>query len=290
MGIKIITDSSSDLPRNLQEQYAIEIVPLNIQFGEQHFKAGVTIDNETFYKMMRDAKELPKSACPAPYDFLESFKKTPEEEDLLVLTISKSLSGTYDSAVLAKNMLLEEQPNRKIEVIDSSNGSPGMVLLLVQAARDIEAGNSFEEVVEALNEAVPKTNTFILLETLENVIKGGRLDRFKGTIANALNIKISLRVDLEGKIEVFEKVRGEKKALRRFIDTIEEYTKEFEDHTISLSHSNCEEKGKAVLAEIMNRYPFKEGILTEMGPLIGTYAGEGGLVLSFQGPVRNKKL
>ncbi|MFZ3590206.1 DegV family protein [Bacillus sp. DJP31] len=290
MGVKLITDSSADLPKDLKEQYNIDVVPLNIQFGDQHFKAGVTIDNHTFYQMMRESKDLPKSACPAPYDFLESFKKTSEEDELIVLTISKALSGTYDSAVLAKKMLLEEQPNRKIEVLDSSTGSPGMVLLNVQAARDIEAGKSFEEVVEALKEAISRTNTFILLETLENVIKGGRLDRFKATIANVLNIKISLRVDLEGKIEVFEKVRGDKKALRRFIDTIGEYTKEFEEKIVTLSHSNCEEKGRAVLAEIMSKYPFKEGILTEMGPLIGTYAGEGGVVISFQGPRRNQKV
>lgn len=289
MGIKIFTDSGSDLPKDIKEKYNIGIVPLNIQFGEQHFKSGVTIDNETFYKMMKESKDLPKSACPAPYDFLEFFKTTDINDEIIVLTISKNLSATYDSAVLGKNMLLEEQPNRKIEIIDSSNGSPGMVLLLVQAAREVEAGKSFEEVISILNNAIPKINTFILLETLENVIKGGRLDRFKGAIASALNIRISLRVDLEGKIEVFEKNRGEKKALRRFIDAIGEYTKEFEGKTISLSHSNCEEKGKAVLAEIMERYPFKEGILTEMGPVIGTYAGEGGLVISFQGTLRNQK-
>jgi DegV family protein with EDD domain len=290
MGIKIITDSSSDLPKDLQEKYDIEIVPLNIQFGDQHFKAGVDLTNETFYQMMRESKDLPKSACPAPYDFFETFKKTSVEDELIVLTISKALSGTYESAVLGMNMILEEQPSRKIKVIDSSNGSPGMVVLLLQAARDIEEGKSFNEVVSAIENTVPKVNTFILLETLENVIKGGRLDRFKGAIANVLNIKISLRVDLEGKIEVFEKVRGEKKAIRQFIDAIGEYTKEFEEKIVSLSHSNCEEKGRAVLTEIMQRYPFKEGILTEMGPLIGTYAGEGGLVVSFQGPGRNQKI
>jgi DegV family protein with EDD domain len=290
MGIKLITDSASDLSKELQEKYNIEIVPLNIQFGDEHYKAGVTIDNDTFYRKMRESKELPKSACPAPYDFLESYNKMSDEDELIVLTISKGLSGTYDSAILAKNMFLEEQPNRKIEVIDSSTGSPGMVLLIVQAAQLIEKGNSFEEVVNALMEGIPKTNTFILLETIENVIKGGRLDRFKGTIANALNIKISLRVDVEGKIEVFEKVRGDKKALRRFIDTIGEFTKEFEEKIITLSHSNCEEKAKSVLAEILERYPFKQGIITEMGPLIGTYAGEGGLVISFQGALRNQKI
>jgi DegV family protein with EDD domain len=290
MGIKIITDSSSDLPKDIKEEYDIKVVPLNIQFGDEHFKSGVTIDNETFYKKMRESNELPKSACPAPYDFLESYKEINNEDSIIVLTISSALSGTYDSAVLAKNMLLEEEPHRKIEVIDSINGSPGMVILLVQAARAIKEGKTYEEVVASLKEAIPKTNTFILLDTLENVIKGGRLDRFKGAIANVLNIKISLRVDLEGKIEVFEKVRGDKKALRQFIDAIGEYTNEFENKIVSLSHSNCEEKGRAVLAEIMNRYPFKEGILTEMGPVIGTYAGEGGLVFSFEGASRNKKL
>ncbi|KAA0544583.1 DegV family protein [Bacillus sp. BGMRC 2118] len=290
MGIKIITDSSSDLPKDIQEKYGIEIVPLNIQFGDQHFKAGVDLDNDTFYRMMRETDELPKSACPSPYDFFERFKHVPIEDEILVITLSKGLSGTYESALLGADMLLEEQPDRKIKVINSSNGSPGLLLLVVEAAELIQAGKSFDEVVLMTEESVSKVNTFILLDTLENVIKGGRLDRFKGAIANVLNIKISLRVDVEGKIEVFEKVRGEKKALNRFLDSIGEFSKDFENKIVSLSHSNCEEKGKKVLAEIMSRYPFKQGILTEMGPLIGTYAGEGGLVVSFKGISRNQKI
>ncbi|WP_017754803.1 DegV family protein [Calidifontibacillus oryziterrae] len=282
MTIKIITDGASDLPLSYIEDNDIKVVPLNVSFGEQTYKTGIEIDNKTFYQMMREAEELPKSSCPSPYEFLEAYKDVPETEDIIVFCLSKSLSGTYESALIAKDMLLEEQPTRKIEVLNTKTGSCGQILHIDEAIKLIKSGASFDEVVDNEKKLIDNTNTFILLETLENVIKGGRLSKTKAAIANALNIKLILGVSKEGAIEVREKARGDKKVLRRFIEQIGEYGKDLEQKVLTMTHSNCEEKALKILNEIKDKYKFKETILSEMGPLIGTYAGEGGIVIAFK--------
>lgn len=282
MTIKVITDGAADLPLSYIKEHNIKVVPLNISFGHQSFKTGIEIDNSTFYRMMRESAELPKSSCPSPYDFFEAYKDVPDDQDIIVLCLSKNLSGTYESAVVAKDMLLEEQPTRKIEVIDTKTGSCGQILHIDEAIKLINAGATFEQVVANENSIIDNTNTFILLETLENVIKGGRLSKTKAAIANALNIKLILGVSKEGAIEVREKARGDKKALRRFIEQIGEYGKDLEQKVLTMTHSNCEEKALSILNDIKEKYNFKETILSEMGPLIGTYAGEGGIVIAFK--------
>lgn len=282
MTIKIITDGAADLPLSFFEEHPVKIVPLNVSFGEQRFKTGIDIDNETFYRMMRDSAELPKSSCPAPYDFLEAYKEVPEEDAIIVYALSKGLSGTYNSAVIGMNMLLEEQPTRKIAVLNTKTGSCGQILLIDEAVKLINNGADFDTIIANAQASIDSMNTFVLLDTLENVMKGGRLSRAKGAIANALNIKIILDVSKEGLIEVREKVRGEKKVLRRFIEQIGECGKDFEQKVLTMTHSNCEEKALSLLKAIKEQYNFRDAILSEIGPLIGTYAGEGGIVIAFK--------
>lgn len=282
MTIKIITDGAADLPLSFINEYDVKVVPLNVSFGDQSFKTGIDIDNETFYRMMRESAELPKTSCPAPYDFLEAYKEVPEDNSIIVFSLSKGLSGTYESAVVGMNMLLEEQPNRKIAVLNTKTGSCGQFLLIDEAVKLINCGAGFDEVIANAQTSIDSVNTLILLETLENVVKGGRLSKTKAAIANALNIKIMLEVSKDGLIEVREKVRGDKKVLRRFIEQIGECGKDFEKKVLTMTHSNSEEKALGLLKEIKEKYNFKETILSEIGPLIGTYAGEGGIVISFK--------
>lgn len=281
MAIQIITDSGSDLPKELIEEYNIKVVPLNVTFGSKTYKSGIDIDNETFYNKMKNTEELPKSASPSPQDFIEVYKEVDTSNEIIVLALSGALSSTYDSAVMAKNILLEEEPTRKIEVINTKTGSCGQILLINDALQLIKDGLPFEEIVEKTKANIKRTKTLIFLETLENVVKGGRLSRTKASIANVLNIKILLEVSESGSIEVLDKVRGNSRALKRFIDYISEYGKSLEGKVLTITHSNCEEKAKKILKEITDVYPFQKTILSEIGPLIGTYAGEGGIVISF---------
>lgn len=132
-----------------------------------------------------------------------------------------------------------------------------------------------------MEERVEKATTLFILKTLENVIRGGRLDRMKGTIAKTMNIKLLLKAGDTGNIEVAEKVRGDKKSISRFINQIGEYTQNTEDKVIAMTHCNAEERANEVMEEIKKKYTFEKSIVTEMGPLISIYAGEGGLVISF---------
>ncbi|MDY0395367.1 DegV family protein [Virgibacillus halophilus] len=281
MKIQIMTDGGADLAQKMLDKLHINIVPLYLHFSDGQFKTHENIDLDSFYQKIKDNKEIPNTSAPSPHDFYEAYKAVDTELPIIMLSLSKGLSSTYENAVAGKDMLLEEQPDRKIEVINTKTASCGMALLLHETAKIGSESASFEQIVAHLRERVEQTTTLFMLKTLENLILGGRLDKVKGTIAKTLNIKLLMRGSEEGTIEVTEKIRGEKKALRRFIEQIGDHAKNFDDKVITLAHGNDEERAQSVLREIMNRYPFKDGFLMPTGPLISSYGGEGALVISF---------
>ncbi len=276
-----MTDGGADLSKRMHKELDVIVVPLYLHFEDEEYRSGVTIDLPTLFKKTKETKKLPQSSAPSPNDFYEAYKKVDPNKPILMLSMTKGLSSTYEHAVLGKNMLLEEEPRRKIEVINTKTASCGIALLLHESQKKIDAGYTFDELVEHLHERVEQTATLFVLKTLENVILGGRLDRVKGALAKTLKIKLLMRASEEGEIEVTEKVRGNKKSIRRFIEQIGEITKNIEDKVITMAHCNTEERAKTVLAEIMSKYPFKDGYIMETGPLIATYGGEGALVISF---------
>ncbi|MFD1362000.1 DegV family protein [Lentibacillus salinarum] len=281
MHIQLMTDGGADIPKRLSDEAAVRTVPLYLYFGDQEYRTGTTIDLETFYRKMASSDKLPQSSAPNPHDFYQAYKHVEPETPIIMLSLSNGLSVTYENAVRGKQMLLEEEPDRQIEVINSKTASCGLALLLHEAKTKVNEQYTYEQLVQHLRDRVEQTSTLFVLKTLENLILGGRLDRVKGTIAKTLNIKPLMRGSDEGTIEVTEKVRGDKKSIRRFIEQIGAYTKDFEGKVLAMSHCNAESRAKKVLEEIKQHYPFKDTYLTEMGPLIATYAGEGGLVISF---------
>ncbi|MFD1851759.1 DegV family protein [Oceanobacillus bengalensis] len=281
MNIQLMTDSGADIPKRLQEALDIKIVPLYLHFSDGGYKSGVTLDLAGYHQKVKQLKELPRSAAPSPSDYYEAYKEIDPDTPILMLSISAGLSSTYENAVTGKKMLLEEEPNRKIEIINTKTASCGMSLLLHEAGEKIKEGYDLLNLANHLTERVEQTTTLFVLKTLENLVLGGRLDKVKGTIAKTLNIKLLMRASDEGTIEVTEKVRGDKKSIRKFIDQIGEYTKDFEDKIISMTHCNDENRAKKVLSEIREKYAFKDAYLTDTGPLISTYGGEGALVISF---------
>ncbi|MFC7063677.1 DegV family protein [Halobacillus seohaensis] len=282
MTVQMIIDGGADLPKEMINEHQLKVVPLNIHFGDEPYKTGVNIDLQTFYKKLRESETLPTSSSPSPNDFYEKYKEVDKNNEILVLALTQGLSSTYDSAVIGREMLLEEEPERQIAVLNTKTASCGIALLVHEAAIKIEENIEFDHIVTHMEQKIEQTTTLFILKTLENVIKGGRLDKVKGAIAKTLNIKLLMRAtEDQGSIEVTEKVRGDKKSLRRFVEQIGEYAHDFEDKVIAMSHSNDEERGNSVLKTIKEKYPFKGSIFTETGPLISTYAGEGGIVIAF---------
>jgi len=280
MNIQLMTDGGADIPNLIGNALDIKVVPLYIHFKNEHLKSS-DISMSKFFQKIKETNELPRSSAPSPNDFYEAFKKVEADTPIIMLSLSKALSSTYENAVSGKNMLLDEEPDRKIEVIDTKTASCGIALLLYESSVKLRENYSFEQLVEHLYERVEQTTTLFVLKTLENLILGGRLDKVKGTIAKTLNIKLLMKASEEGAIEVSEKVRGDKKSIRRFIDQIGDYAKNFENKVITMTHCASEDRANSVLNRIMEQYPFKNSFLTETGPLISTYGGEEALVISF---------
>ncbi len=279
--IQLMTDGGADIPSEISNDTNITIVPLYLRFGDQEYKTGETLDSTTFHKKIKELKQVPKSSAPSPNDFYEAFKKVEQDIPILLINISQTLSSTYENALLAKKQILDEEPSRNIAIIDAKSASCGIGLLFHETKKKIEEGYSFEELVAHLEDKVENMSTLFLLKSLDNLILGGRLDRVQGAIAKTLNIKLLLKAGEDGSVEVSEKIRGTKRSLKRFINQIEEYVTNVEEKTIVMTHTNAKEYGQSVLNKILDRYPFKEAYLTETGPLISTYAGEEGLVISF---------
>lgn len=273
--IRIITDSSCDLNKDLIEKYNITVVPLNVSFGDEVFIDG-ELDHEEFYRRMASSKELPKTSCPSPDRFIKSYEG---DEDLIVITISSGLSGTYSTANLAKDMFEEENKNKKIAVIDTETGSVAHGQLLIKAAELIEEGKSFEEIVEIIEKLKKESIFYGSLETLENAVKGGRINPLAGKIINALNFKVIIRIH-NHVVKPIDKARGENNSLKKVTDIVCDAMGESNDKSLFIAHGNCLEKAEKVKEMMTKNHNFKTVKIMEIGPVMGTYAAQGAILIS----------
>lgn len=273
--IRIITDSSCDLNKDIIEKYNINVVKLNVSFGEDTYLDG-ELEKKEFYERMRNSKELPKTSCPSPDKFMQSYEG---DEDIIVFTIASALSGTYSAAQLAKNMFLEENPNKKIAVIDTKTGSIAQGQFIVRAAKLIEEGKSFEEVVETMEKL--KENKFFYgsLETLENAIKGGRVNPLAGKLINALNMKVIIKVG-DGAVKPIDSARGSNNSLKKVVEKIVESAKSGDYTSLAIAHANCLEKAEKIKEMILKKHDFEEITISEIGSVMGTYTSEGAILVS----------
>lgn len=274
--IKLLVDGGCDLPENILEKYNIELVGLNVSFNDESYIAGVEIDNETFYKKMSESKELPKTSCPSPDRFLEAYKG---DEDVLIITVSSLLSGTYSSAKLAKDMYEDENSSKKIEVLDSMSGSIGQGLLAIKAAELINEGKTLDEIVSILEKLKNDVIFYGTLETLENAIKGGRINPLAGKLINALNFKAIIQIT-EGVVKPIDKARGVNNSLKKVLEYVESNIKNADDKILVIAHAHCEDKASKIKESLEIKYKFKDIIIAEIGPVMGTYTSQGAILIS----------
>ena len=273
--IKIITDGSCDLSHEVLNKFNINVVPLGVSFGEEHYTAGVDIDNKEFYAKMKDSKELPKTFCPSPENFCKEYQC--EEDKIIVIALSSKLSGTYNSASLARDLYLSEHKEKDIRVIDSMTGSIGAGLLLIKAAKMISEGKDIDEIVEAIENLKEKISFYGTLETLENAIKGGRINPLAGKIIGALNFKAIVQIK-DGVVKPIDKARGESNSIKKVANYITSSIEDTKDKILCLMHANCPEKAHKLLSIIEKTHKFDEVYISEVGPVMGTYTSEGGVL------------
>lgn len=273
--LQLVTDSSADLPKELIDKYDIHVVPLNITIDGKDYKEGIDLLPQDFHAMLNNSKELPKTSQPSPGAFADLFKTLASKGPILCLTISSELSGTYQSACIGREMCQVD-----VTVIDTLAGSLAHGLQLIAARKLADEGLSVEKIVEFLMEYRKHSNILVLLDTLENIVKGGRLSKFQGSLAKVLDIKVLLEND-EGKVKLTEKVRGKKKFLKRIIELIGERKTDFKDTVFGITHIDNLEDAEYLREEIINKYKPKDVIINYMGATMGTYAGKGGMIVSF---------
>lgn len=273
--IQLVTDSTCDLPREIIEKYNITVVPLTIHIDGKDYLESKELSPEEFYEKMQRADKLPKTSMPSPAAFAEVFDELSEKGPVLCLTISSGLSGTYNSACLGR-----DYSKGDVRVIDTLSGSLGLGIQLIEAGELIKQGKGIDEIVDHLKNMAERTKVIILLNTLENIVKGGRLSKFQGSLAKLLDIKVILH-GVNGKVEILEKIRGKKKFLKRSIELIGNLKEDFSNTIFGITHINNLKDAEFLKSEIIKKYNPKEVIMNYMGATMGTYAGEEGLTISF---------
>lgn len=274
--IKIIADSSCDLNRDIIEKYNIGIVGLNVAFGDEIY-IDSEMDKDEFYSRMASEKQLPKTSCPSPEKFAQSYDC--EEDEILVITLASKLSGTYSTAVLARNIFLEDNPNKRIEIIDSTTGSIGHGLLIVKAAQMVEEGKSLDEIVSEIERLKEELVFYGSLDTLDNAIKGGRINPLAGKLINALNFKVIIQVS-DGAVKPVDKARGDNNSIKKTIESVCKQMEEGRKYTLAIGHSNCEEKALKIKDIMCEKYDFEDVTISYVGASMGTYASSGAILIS----------
>jgi DegV family protein with EDD domain len=270
--IKIVTDSTAYLPEDTIRQHDIRVVPLYVHFGDQALKEGVELSNEAFYTRLQAAPALPTTSQPSPGEFSEVFEELVHAgHEIITLTISSKLSGTWNSAMSAKADL----PDAGISVVDSLSTSVGLQLMVEAAAEAIAAGATRHEIVERIEEIKEKMSIFFVVDTLEYLAKGGRIGNAKAFLGTLLKVKPILFLE-DGAIEPLEQVRSKRKAIARLLCLVEDCLDGNSSLArIAVAHGMALEEAQAFIQEIEGRLDCAQPFIAEIGPVIGTHTGPG---------------
>lgn len=273
--IQIVTDSSCDLPEELISKNNIRVIPLTISIGDQSYRERVDITPEVFYKKMAASGSLPKTSQPAPAAFATAFRELSDFGQVICLTISSKLSGTFQSACLG-----QELSGVDSSVFDTLAGSLGHGLQVLKACKMAQAGCAVKEVLAELSEYRKKMKILVLLNTLENIVKGGRLSKFQGALANILNIKLLLH-NVNGAVELLEKIWGSRKLSGRLIQVMHEFCPDMADRDVGITHFLNPSGAGQIQQTMLEQCRPRGFIVNTMGATMATYAGEGGMIISF---------
>ncbi|ERI89911.1 EDD domain protein, DegV family [Clostridiales bacterium oral taxon 876 str. F0540] len=272
--IKVITDSTADLPIEIVKQYDIEVIPLTVHFGNESYRDGVDITVKEFLNKMKSSDEFPTTSQINPKVFYDCYSKYIKEGyKIISIHLSSKLSGTYQSACIAKNMI----ESHDIVVIDSFNVTSGLGILVLKACRMKEQGFSLSEIEMQIKNFIPRVKSALAFESLENLVKGGRLSKTAGAIGNILGIKLIIEIK-NGELVVKDKVRGTKKAIKTILQYIEKCGIKDGEPSIILQAENIEIRDS--LKESMQER-HKEFIECEVGCVVGTHSGTGACGIFF---------
>ena len=274
MSIRVVTDSSCDLPQSMIDEFKISVVPLSIRFGDEEFIDRVDINNNQFWERCRNSSQLPETAAPSVGQFEEVYRRLKSEgaTGIVVVSLSSGLSATMQSAELAARAVVGEIP---VEVIDSQNVSLCVGLIAVSCAEQAQSGASLTDVAAHGRQLVPRTHVLGALDTLENLKKGGRIGGAKAILATALSIKPIITTK-DGVVAEGGKARTRGKVLQLLIEKLKDAGP---IERLGVLHAQCNDVDEFVA---MVRTVYSGDIsIGEIGPVIGTHAGLGTIGIAY---------
>lgn len=277
MSYKIVIDSCGELLEEWKEDERIESVPLTLMVGGESIIDDETFNQKEFLQKVADCPDCPKSACPSPERYMRAF--TCEAEHVYCVTLSAELSGSYNSAVLGRTLLLEDIPDKKIHVFNSRSASVGETLIAMKIQECEEEGKTFEETVAEVERYISEQNTFFVLENLETLRKNGRLSKAKALVASALKIKPVMASTDEGTICQLDQARGMNKALVKMVDHIVEKTTDSKNKTLAISHCNCASRAQILKEALQERMNIKKIVILDTAGVSSMYANDGGVIV-----------
>lgn len=278
MRYKIVVDSCCELPQDLRQDDRFEIVPLTLMVGDAYEKE----DNEEFNQRefldaVASCPECPKSACPSPERYMDAYRT--EAEHVYAVTLSSKLSGSYNSALLGKNLYHEKYGDKDILVVDSKSASCGETQIAYKIVELEEQGMPFHEITARIGEFVKGMNTYFVLENLDTLRKNGRLSGVKAFVASTLNIKPVMGAD-DGSIIQLGQGIGMKKALAKMADTAIEQAADPEKKRLMITHCNNLKAAECVRRHIEEKLKFMETLILDTAGVSSMYANEGGVILT----------
>jgi DegV family protein with EDD domain len=267
MKIRIVTDSTCDLPAEIAAQLGIAIVPLYINLGNKSYLDGIELSREAFYAALPDCDPLPTTAVPGSQMFLETYERLAEEgaTEILSIHISAELSGIFDTARVAAR-----EASRPVTVLDSGTLSLGIGFLAWKAAEAAADGRSMDEIVAMIEEQIQRTHVFAALDTLEFLRRSGRLNRLVATLGSWLRIKVLLKMHLG--VASAERIRTVQAVTRRLITLLREQTPL---EKVALVHAHAPDKARELFEQVRHLLPHKEVLSVDITPVLGAHLGPG---------------
>jgi DegV family protein with EDD domain len=267
--IKIVADSTCNLTDEIVQQYDLRIAPIAIQFGQESYEEGIDIDRDTFYRKIEEIGIIPTSSQPSPAWFAKHYEEL-QDSSVLVITVTRKHSGTFESAIMAKSMV----PEADVEVFDSASISLGTGWMVLEAARMVETGASLPEVLRRLETIRSKSRLFLTPLTLKYLQMSGRVGRLQSAIASMLKVKPIIYLE-EGSLEVGENVRTRSKALARLVDLLDVYFGRDQPLNLAVMHARAEEDAKWLVDKTKEVLNINEFLMADLVASLAVHGGPG---------------
>lgn len=278
MSYKIVVDSCCELPEELKHDPRYEIVPLTLIVGDSYERLDDDgFDQKEFLRAVAECPVSPRSACPSPEKYMEAYRT--DADHVYVVTLSSKLSGSYNSAVLGKNLYHETYGEKQIYVVDSRSASCGETQIAMQIARWEDEGMGYEEITEKIEKFTDGMHTYFVLDNLDTLRKNGRLSGVKALVASTLSIKPVMAGDQGSIVQLGQSV-GIKKALAKMVDYVVRDVVDAEKKCLMITHCNNPERANSVKEQILSKVKFKDVLIMDTAGISSMYANDGGVIVT----------